>query len=97
MHAESLKCEGCGAAIELPASGRVAKCPYCQTERMVPADASDPLRPENIVVAMTTARETMDKMLGSAFPGARIVRAVLPIVVMVIFAMVALKIFRRLF
>ena len=94
METDSLKCGGCGAAIERPASGNVARCPYCQTEQVLPAGAAKPPRPEDITAAMAQAREMMDKMMGSAFPGTRIIRTLIPIVALVIFAIVVLVLMR---
>jgi DNA-directed RNA polymerase subunit RPC12/RpoP len=97
MQTESLKCSGCGAGIERPATGDVVKCPYCQTEQVLPERAARPMRPEDIGAAMNHARETMDKLMGSAFPGMRIFKALIPIIVLVVFAIAALVIARVLF
>ena len=97
MQTESLKCSGCGAGIERPASGNVAKCPYCQTEQVLPAGAARPARPEDVAAAMNQAREMMNNLMGSAFPGMRILRTLIPIIVLVVFVIAAFVIVRVIF
>lgn len=96
MQTHTLKCSGCGAGIERPESGNVAKCPYCQTEQVLPAGAAKPMQPEDIAAALGKARETMDQLMGSVFPGMRIIRTLVPIIVMVVFIVAAL-VFVRVF
>lgn len=97
MENNILKCQGCGAGLERPATGNVAKCPYCQTERVIPPVAAAPIKPEDIAAAMNQARASVDQLMGSAFPGMRILRTLVPIIFLVIFTLAAFVILRVFF
>ncbi|MFM7179959.1 MAG: hypothetical protein ACKO2G_00820 [Verrucomicrobiales bacterium] len=97
METTILKCQGCGAGLERPASGNVVKYPYCHTEQLLPAAAAEPMRPEDIAAALDKARASGDQLMDSVFPGARILRALFPIIFLVIFVIAAFVILKVLF